>query len=81
MTSGAICRVSPGDANSGPLLRQTSGTERSLLVIGSFMGSAPVHRYVSGDLACRLSDRGWRVWITSRKQSRLARLADMLKTT
>lgn len=52
-----------------------------VLVVGSFLGNAPLDRYVSGDLAGRLRHRTWRVWITSRNQNRLARLAEILKTT
>jgi glycosyltransferase involved in cell wall biosynthesis len=55
--------------------------KKAVLFIGNFLDSFPLERYVSGNLANRLSDRGWRCWITSRKQNRLARLADMLMTT
>jgi glycosyltransferase involved in cell wall biosynthesis len=53
----------------------------SILIIGSFLDTAPLDRYVSGDLAQRLSARGWRVSITSRKCNKMLRLCDMLRTT
>lgn len=53
----------------------------SVLIVGSFLDSAPIDRYVSGDLAGRLSGRRWGVSLTSRSRHRLARFADMLKTT
>ncbi len=51
-----------------------------LLVIGSFMSNSALDRYVSGDLANRLSFKGWHILVTSRQIGRIARLFDMLQT-
>jgi glycosyltransferase involved in cell wall biosynthesis len=52
-----------------------------VLVLGSFLGCAALERYPSGDLANRLTQRGWNVLVCSRRTGRLARLADMMSTT
>jgi glycosyltransferase involved in cell wall biosynthesis len=53
---------------------------RGLLVVGAFVGPAPLERYVSGDLAQRLSTLGYPVLVTSRSSSKLWRVCDMLST-
>ena len=60
-----------------------SGTESRaprLAVVGSFPADAPLERYPSGDLAERLSARGWQVLATSTAKGRLLRFAEMLST-
>lgn len=51
-----------------------------LLVIGAFPEHAPLDRYIGGGLAERLRAREWQVLVSSRKNHRIFRLADMLKT-
>ncbi len=60
--------------------RSPRASQRRLLVISSFLASAPLERYVSGDLANRLAGAGWSVAVTSTKINRFARLLDMLVT-
>jgi len=51
-----------------------------ILLIGNFLSSVTGVRGVSEDLAERLSDRGWKVLVTSREVGRLAKLKDILFT-
>jgi len=60
--------------------RAPSRTPPSVLFVGSFLEGAALERYPSADLGKRLAVLGWPVRITSRKPSRLLRLADMLTT-
>ena len=55
-------------------------TTPAVLFVSSYLSSAPLERYVSGDLAGRLSSTGWSVAVTSTKINRFARLLDMLVT-
>jgi glycosyltransferase involved in cell wall biosynthesis len=49
----------------------------SVLLVGNFFSSSVSNRAVCEDLAERLAGAGWRVCITSQRQARVARLADM----
>jgi glycosyltransferase involved in cell wall biosynthesis len=53
----------------------------SILLVGTFLAESGRSLSVSEDLSHRLIDSGWRVFITSQKTGRLARLFDMLVTT
>ena len=52
----------------------------TVLFVGSFMPGSALERYPSADLAGRLSALGWRTLLTTRRESRLARLTDTLWT-
>jgi|SRR5579883_503894 len=49
----------------------------SVLLVGNFFSSSVSNRAVCEDLAERLTEAGWRVCVTSQRQARFARLADM----
>jgi hypothetical protein len=51
-----------------------------LLVVGAFVEPAPLERYVSGDLAQRLSTLGYPVQVTSRRSAKLWRVCNMLSS-
>jgi glycosyltransferase involved in cell wall biosynthesis len=53
----------------------------SVLIIGNFLSASGGSRGVCEELDERLSAVGWRVLTTSRKRSKLLRLADMVLTT
>ena len=53
---------------------------KSVLIVGNFLSSAPLERYVGGDLGLRLRERGWNVALTSSKINRVLRLCDMVQT-
>lgn len=52
-----------------------------VLFVGAFPRPASLHRYVSGDLACRLQERGWKTLVTSRQRGRLLRTASIILET
>ena len=58
-----------------------AATPKSILFVGAFPRPAALERFVSGDLAGRLQSRGWKVQVTSRQPSRLARLATIVLET
>lgn len=58
-----------------------AATPKSVLFVGAFPRPAALERFVSGDLAGRLQSRGWKVQVTSRQPSRLARLAAIVLET
>src|SRR5215471_9431788 len=51
-----------------------------VLFVGSFVPGSALGRYPSADLAGRLSTLGWTALLTTRRESRLARLIDTLWT-
>jgi glycosyltransferase involved in cell wall biosynthesis len=51
-----------------------------VLFVGSFMPGSALERYPSADLAGHLSALGWTTLLTTRRESRLGRLADTLWT-
>lgn len=53
---------------------------KGVLIVGSFVGSGPLSRYVGGALSERLGAAGWNSVVTSRSTSRLGRVADMTAT-
>jgi NAD(P)-dependent dehydrogenase (short-subunit alcohol dehydrogenase family) len=65
------CCVESEDASYAPL---------GVLIAGNFLSEAGGNRGVCEDLAERLGALGWRVITTSRRTSRLARVADILYT-
>lgn len=56
-------------------------TRKSVLFVGAYPGPASLERYVSGELALKLSSLGWNVQLTSRRAGRLARVLGMLLDT
>jgi glycosyltransferase involved in cell wall biosynthesis len=56
-------------------------SNKSILVVGSFLSTVQRSKSVGEELAEHLSDAGWRIILTSRKLNKVSRLIDMLCTT
>ena len=53
---------------------------RSVLFAGSYVTHGVGSRGVSEDVALRLEQIGWQVWIASRRAGRISRVAELLST-
>jgi glycosyltransferase involved in cell wall biosynthesis len=60
--------------------RPGAGRE-SVLMVGAYVGIARGSRQISEGIGERLAKAGWRIHFVSRRQGRLARLKDMLRST
>lgn len=74
-------RAAPGSQRACPVkVSERNKMPGRVLIIGSFLGNAPLERYIGGDLSIRLAAQGWQVRVTSKKINRGFRLLDMLQS-
>lgn len=60
---------------------EADGGLPGILMVGNFLPDAANYGTVGREIAKRLAETGWKVWVTSKRMARIPRLLDMMSTT